>query len=143
MKKMMLIAFLKKMKAKPALWRKVKVFAVIGLVGFLVTGAFAIWAGISAVSYVVDKANTAMHSPAAATYVENLKTEVKGLKLQPLSCWGKTQSLMAVEPWLVRPVWDNLRNLQQACLEGTTTSCAGQDCASIDDFIPKVEGEKI
>lgn len=99
MKKLILIEILRKLRAKPNLMRKVKIFAAVGVVGLLVTSGLVIWAGISAFSYAATKANEVIQSPQASAQVETFKAEVKGLSgLQALSCWGKAQSLIAVEP---------------------------------------------
>jgi hypothetical protein len=143
MKQIIFLEFIRKLKAKPHLMRKVKIFAVVGIVGFFVTGALAIWAGVSAMSYVAEKANAVMHSPQAAAQFESLKTEVKGLSLQPLNCWGKAQSLMALEPWLARPALDNLKNLKVACLEATTPVCEGHECQQMKKRINTAEGMTI
>lgn len=143
MKKSIFLEIIRELKAKPHLMRKVRIFAVVGIVGFFVTGALAIWAGASAISYVADKANVVMPSPQTAAQVESLKNEVKGLSLQPLNCWGKAQSLMAVEPWLARPALDNLKNLKVACLEATTPVCVGHECTEMKKLIDTAEGKTI
>lgn len=143
MKKIIFLAIIRKLKAKPHLMRKVKIFAVVGIVGFFMTGALAIWAGVSAIRYVADKANVVMQSLQTASQVESLKTELKGLSLQPLNCWGKAQSLMALEPWLARPALDNLKNLKVACLEATTPVCEGHECFQMKKLINTAEGKTI
>lgn len=134
----------RKLKAKPGLMRKVKIFAAVGAVGLLVTGALTIWAGVSAFNYVASKTNEVIHSPTAQAQVENLKLEAKGLpKFQPLNCWGKAQSLMAVEPWLARPALDNLKNLKVACLEAAQPVCEGHECTQMKKLTTTAEGRKI
>jgi hypothetical protein len=129
MKQLILMELLSKLKANPKLMKKVKIFAVIGVVGFLMTGVLVIWAGFSALSYVSSKANIVMQSPQTTTHIENLKNEVKELSaLQPMNCWGKIQSLMAIEPWLERPALVNLMNLKDACIEAKPKVCQGSDC---------------
>ncbi len=144
MKQDIIYEALRKLKAKPGLMRKVKIFAAVGVVGFLITGALVIWAGVSAFSYVVSKTTEVIHSPAALAQVENLKLEAKGFpKFQILSCWGKAQSLIAVEPWLARPALDNLMNLKLACLETAPPVCEGPECTQIKKLINTAEGETI
>jgi hypothetical protein len=143
MKEDIFIEIIRKLKAKPNLMRKLKIFAVVGIFGFFVTGALVIWAGLSAISYVKDKTNVVINSPQATGYVENLKVQAKGLSFQPLNCWVKVQSLMAVEPWLARPALDNLNNLKVACLEASTSGCEGQECSQIKKQIQTEEGKTI
>ncbi len=144
MKQALFIEIIRKLKAKPHLMRKIKIFAAVGLVGFLITGALAIWAGITAFNYVATKATAAVQSPVAQTNIESLKTELKSLpKLQALSCWGKAQSLMAVEPWLARPAMDNLINLKVACLEDKSAVCEGHECTQMKNLSHTAEGKTI
>jgi hypothetical protein len=143
MKQIIVLEIIRKLKSKPELMRKVKIIAVVGVVGFVLTGALAIWAGIATMSYIATKATTVIQSPQTATHIENLKGEVKSLGLQPLNCWGKAQSLMAIEPWLARPALDNLRHLKVACFEATTPVCEGYECSQMKKFIHTAEEETI
>lgn len=128
MKHAIFYEIIRKLKSKPALRRKLKVFAVIGVTCFLVVGALAIWAGVSAVKYVATSTNQVISSPTTQDQIQNAKTELQKLQFQPLNCWGKAQSLMAVQPWLERPALDNLKNLKVACLESKPAACEGDDC---------------
>ncbi len=144
MKQEIVFEYLKKLKEKPNLMRKIKIFAVVGIVGFLITGALTIWAGMEAFNYVASKTNEVVQSTVALNHVENLKTELKALpKLQPLNCWGKVQSLMAVQPWLERPAIDNLVNLKLACLDDKSTVCEGDECTNMKNLINTAEGRTI
>ncbi|MES2769890.1 MAG: hypothetical protein V4596_12155 [Bdellovibrionota bacterium] len=123
MKKIIFLEILNELKAKPHLMKKVKIFAVVGFVGLLITGALTIWAGLTVMNYVAIQATNAVQSPVAQMNIESLKSEVEKLpKLQALSCWNKAQSLIAVQPWLERPALENLANLKSACLEDKITS---------------------
>ena len=136
MKHELLIEILRKLKRKPHLMRKVKIFAAVGFVGLLVTGALAIWAGVSAFNYVAVKTSEVIQSPTTLAQIEQLKSETKVLpRFQPLNCWLKAQSLMAVEPWLARHAWDNLMNLKTACLEAIPPLCNGNDCTKLKTTI--------
>jgi hypothetical protein len=100
----------------PELLRKVKIFAVVGIFGLIVVGGLAIWAGVSALNYLVVSANQVVVSPMAQDQIQNVKTKLQHIQFQPLHCWGKAQTLLNVQPWLERPVVDNLKNLKTACL---------------------------
>jgi len=144
MKRQLILEILRKLKEKPHLMRKVKIFAIVGIVGFLITGALAIWAGISAVSYVATKANQVIQSPQGAAQVAALKSEVTGISgLQPLGCWNKAQSLMAFEPWLARPVLANLQSLKVACFIVAAPVCEGSKCTDTKDLTQTTEGDTI
>ena len=144
MKQDIIYEVLRRLKAKPGLMRKVKIFAAVGVVGFLITGALVIWAGVSTFNYVASKTTEVIHSNVVSAQVENLKLEAKDFpKFQLLSCWGKAQSLMAVEPWLARPALDNLKNLKVSCLETAPPVCEGQDCTQIKNLMNTAEGGTI
>lgn len=140
MKQLILLEILKKLKDRPDLLRKAKVLAAVGAIGLFATGALAIWAGVSAINYVAKQANVLMQSPQVTTNIESLKTEAKGLRFQPLNCWVKAQGLMAVEPWLLRPALENLKNLKMACLEASTPACEGDDCTQKTKLTQTTEG---
>ncbi len=117
MKADLVLKMLNEAKAKPKLWRKLKVFVAVGLAGLLVVSALTIWAGFVAFNYVATTATDVIQSPMAQSQVESLKSEIANVKIQPLSCWAKAQSLLAVEPWLQRPAAEILSNLKVACFE--------------------------
>ena len=108
--------------------RKVKILALVGLVGFVFVGGLAIWAGIAAFQYAVTTANQAVTSPSIQSHVQNAKAEFKQIQLNPLNCWNKAQSLMAVQPWLEQPALNLLQNLKVACLDGAPAACEGSEC---------------
>lgn len=138
MKQDIIYEILKKLKTTPNLMRKIKIFVAVGVLGVLVTGALTIWAGVAAFNYVATKTSEIIHSPTAQAQVENLKLEAKALtKFQPLSCWAKAQSLIAIEPWLARPALDNLMNLMAGCLSAPAQVCEGRDCTQMN----KAQGE--
>jgi len=113
-----------KLKSRPDLMKKFKVFALVATVSFLLIGSLAIWAGISAIKYVASSTTQIIDSPSTKIHVEQLKTELNNLpNVQALNCWGKIQRLLAVQPWLERPVLVNLNNLKIACFEQTPVDC--------------------
>lgn len=131
MKRSLFFLILRKLKEKPHLKRKLKIFITVGLVGFLFVGAMTLWAGYAAFNYVASLTTQAAKSPEVAAQIENVKTEVSRLPhLEALSCWNHAQSLMHVQPWLERPIMDNLTQLKGACLQSapaktTTDSIEG------------------
>lgn len=129
MKKIILYELMRKIKHEPQLMRKFKIFAFVGFVGVLITGGLIIWAGVSAVGYVASKANQAIQSPLP--------------RFQALNCWGRAQSLLAVQPWIERPVFDNLVSLKFACLEQKPAICEGQNCNEFKNFKNTEEGRTI
>ena len=140
MKTDLILKIIKEAKAKPNLWRKIKVFVAVGFTGLLVVSALTIWAGITAFNFVATTATTVIHSPTTQAHAENLKSDLAALKVQPLSCWAKAQSLLAVEPWLQRPPGEILSNLKVACLEGAAPPCKGEECANLKNLSNTAEG---
>lgn len=118
MKRFLVLELLRRLKRQPHFARKLRVVAVVGVIGFAVMLSLLIWAGVSAVSYTVSTVNQVIESPVTREHLQTIQTEAQTLpRLQPLGCWLKTQSLMAVEPWLARPVVDNLVSLKEACFD--------------------------
>jgi hypothetical protein len=143
MKHALFYEIMRKLKSKPALRRKLKIFAVVGVTCFLVVGGLAIWAGVSAIKYVATSTNQVISSPTTQEQIQNAKTELQKLQFQPLNCWGKAQSLLAVQPWLERRALDNLKNLKVACLESKPAACEEAVCPQTKEQMNTAEGRSI
>lgn len=135
MKKNILFEILRSLKLKPALMKKVKIFAALGLFGFIVVSVLTIWAGVSALKYVITSTNQAISSPAAQAHLQNAKAELRQVQFQSSICWNETQSLIAVEPWIARPIIDNLKKLKVACLDSSEKICDGYECSKLKESI--------
>ncbi len=140
MKRLIIFEILRKIKSRPEVLRKVKIIAFISLVGFVLVGALTIWAGVSAFKYVVATTNQAVMSPQIKNQVQNMQSELKQIQLQPLSCWNKAQSLLALQPWLEKAALDNLRNLKVACLDSLPAVCEGDECTQMKKTMNTAEG---
>lgn len=114
--KQLIFEIIRKIKLDPSLMRKVKIFAVVGLTGFILTAALTVWAVVSAVSYAVSTANQVILSEVAQKPINNVKTELQNLEPQLLNCWGKVQHTLTNQSWLEKNTLDNLRNLAVSCL---------------------------
>lgn len=126
MKHPLLTEVLRALKSKPDILRKLKLFAVVGLVGFVFAGGVAVWAAVSGLKYAVTAANQAILSPAAQSQIHNVRSELQKVQFQPLNCLGKAQSLLAVQPWLEREALENLRTLKIACLQSKPAGREGR-----------------
>lgn len=123
MKKEIVYKILKKIESDKELKRKLKIFAVVGIVGFLIISAITVWIGFRAVSYVATKTKEAGTAPIVQGYVQNINSELKTLsKNQVVSCWGKAQSLISVQVWIERSAIDNLMDLKVACFDNNSSS---------------------
>ena len=113
MKRILFLKLLHILKSKPDLARKAKLFAFVGLTGLVTVSGLAIWAGVSAFDYAATNAKLVIQSPVLQANVARFNG------LSGLSCWNKTQSLIAIQPWLERPALENFINLKEACLKNS------------------------
>ena len=143
MKQVIFFEILRKLKQEPHRMRKVKTFAIIGVIGFVLVGGLAVWAGISAVKLAATSANQVIYSPSTQGYLHKAKSELNQMKFQPVECWGKAQSLLTVQPWLEKPALDNLKNLKVACLDSKPTVCEGHACEHTKELMNTAEGRAI
>jgi len=144
MKQIIFYELMRKLRHKPNLKRKLKIFAWVGVIAFVVLSGMMVWAGLSAVNYVASKANQILQSPMTQQHFESLKTEVQLFpKFQALNCWNKAQSLMSVEPRLARPALENINNLTLSCLEKKPAVCEGNECSQLKQLIHTAEGTTI
>lgn len=138
MKKLILIEIAKRIQSKPNLKRKLKIFAVVGVFGFIVTTGLVIWAGVSAVRF----ASNEIQLVNVQGELENIKSRWQSLpRIAMVSCWDKAQSLMNYESWATRPVVDNFKNLKIACLE-VKPICEGDSCHEMKKRMNSAEWEQ-
>lgn len=136
MKQLIISEILKRFKASPRLKRKLKIFLTVAAVGFFVSSALLVWAGVGVVRYVAELAQ----NKNVSSQVESLETGLRHMPaLTKIGCWDKAQSLIGVEPWLEKPIADNFRNLKVACLEAEDPICIGSECGASD---PGLNGPK-
>ncbi len=104
--------------------RKIKIFLVVGFVGILLAGTLVIWAAIATISYVADVAQNSDVTAAEVTAkVEDVRKGINDMSaITAIGCWQTAQSLMNFEPWVERPIGQNLGDLKVACLEGRTSN---------------------
>ncbi len=111
------LKLLKKSKSNPNFRKRAILFGSLGIFTFLTIGSLALWGGLSALSYVSDATRQVLSTPAANEPTRYLEEQLKDLpNLQAVACLDKAQRLLAVSPWLERPVLANLIQLKDACL---------------------------
>ncbi|MBL7671434.1 MAG: hypothetical protein JNM39_13195 [Bdellovibrionaceae bacterium] len=138
MKSQIVFEILQRLKAQPSFMRRVWIFAIVGGLGLLASGAILLWVGVSAITYVASSASHVIQASANQGLIKNLENGFGGLpKLNAMNCWGKTQSLLAVQPWLEGSALDNLAKLKVACLEEKPTVCQDEECEKMKDRIDK------
>jgi hypothetical protein len=155
MKDVIFYELLQKFKHNLNFAKKVKIFAFVGVIGFVITSGLAIWAGISALNFVAANSQTAVNFVTTNTQkivqtsvtqddFQKLKNEVQSVtQFQPLSCWGKAQTLLSAVPWLERSALDNLVNLKVACFGGGSNICEGVNCQEIKELMNNQQGGTI
>lgn len=123
MKKEIVYKILRKIESDKDLKRKLKIFAVVGIVGILLISAITVWIGFKAVNYVATKTKEAGQVPIVQGYAQNINSELKTLsKNQVVSCWDKAQDLITIQAWIERSAIDNLMDLKVACLDNNSSS---------------------
>ena len=114
MKKNELIMLIKLLKQNPNITRKIKIFAVVGLVGFFIVSGLVIWGSISLINYTTTETRQSLATSKAKNLIE---TQInKPLSFDMNRCYGKVQSLLSPQVWIDRPVLMNLEELKIACL---------------------------
>lgn len=121
MKKVILYEVFKWLKSKPEIGKKIRPLIIISVVAFFLTAALALWAGVSMVQYGIGSLSKALDSGVAQDFAGEIKGGVAEMGFQPKSCWAKVESLISPEPWLSKPAFDNLKDLQLACFNGTAS----------------------
>jgi hypothetical protein len=128
MRREVIFEILKKLEAKKDLKRRLKVFVIIGVIGFFIVGAIAMWIGFKTVSFVATKTKEVDPTSVVKVHTENFKSELTSIsKHQVVSCWSKAQSLIAVQVWLERSAMDNLVDLKATCLENNSSAAQNVD----------------
>ena len=118
-----------KLREDPKLMKKAKFFTVVVIAGLFILGSLAIGAGLYVTNHLASSVNQFIQSPHAQIHVEQMKKELKDLpKINALNCWDQSISLLAIRPWLERPITDNLLKLQMACFEQQSNLCEEKNC---------------
>jgi hypothetical protein len=126
MKHLNLLEELRYIKTNYKLNRKLKIFLGAGLVGILMVGTLAIWAGLATIKSVanigtnpvVQEKIKSWNNTNAQEKIASLETGVKNLPvLTKVDCWDTAQSIMTLEVWITKPFIENLNNLKLACLK--------------------------
>ncbi len=104
MKKYILLNAIRNLRAKPALLRKVKILALVGVASFVLIGGLLIWAAVAAFNSFSAK---------AVTFAQTNRIS----EIQTISCWNQAQSLMNSTSLLQKPLADSWSELKNACFK--------------------------
>lgn len=142
MKKLIMIEILRKLKMNPHLMRKLKIFALVGSVGFIFTAGLLVWAGFAAVNYMASEFKQATQW-STVTQTATSSERQQRFKIQTLNCWDHAQSLLAIQPWLERPVGAHLADLKSACFDQKPIPCEGAHCEKVNSQVSAAEVSEI
>ena len=144
MKYQIISEILKNLNSRPDLKRKLKIFALVGGIGFVITLGLTIWAGVAVYNFTKTKATEVMQYGSYQQQIETAKNQVINLpKLQVLRCWTQVQNLMLLQPWVDRTVAAILTELKISCLDARPPACEGVDCRNVKQTTDKNEGDSI
>ena len=121
------------------LFKKYKTLILAGALVLFVTTGLIIWAGVIATKKVVSVLQ-AQNINIEMSQVAN-QAQAAYTNFQPLPCWLKAQSLMNVQPWLERPMLENLNHLKSACL-AKAEDCKADDCNKTEDKQDKQNNQR-
>lgn len=117
MKHLIAVELLKALRSNPNLFRKVKIYLAVGLIGLFLFGGLTIWAGLYAVNHIASSANNLIQSPELKNHVTQVTSELKQVQVTPVTCWERVQTLGELHHWLQRPLQENIHSLKIACLK--------------------------
>jgi hypothetical protein len=96
----------------PKLTKKLKIVLGIGVVGLILSGAFALYLGVVGVKYVASVAT----DPKIVEHAETLLSKVDQIPTSgTVRCLSVAQSFMDLENFLSTPLSQNLQALKHAC----------------------------
>lgn len=125
MKEQFLREIIYQIKSRPSLKKKIKIFLIVGLAGFVLTTGLLVWGAFSFLGYMGSQIQTSHLNG----QVQEIQTNLKQLPtVNAIGCWARAQSLMNYETWFLRPIEDNFKALKQSCLNINPQPCQGSDC---------------
>ena len=118
MKKHLLFLLLNWLRSKPEAKKKLKIFIILGFVGFVFTSGFVVWVGFSA----YEMAKQQVQSIKVEHSLRQVETAIKTMpEFNSPACWNKVQEFLTVEPWLMKPLFENWQVIKDACTGSKNT----------------------
>lgn len=113
MKKLIFYRLMAELQRRPALKRKIKVFAWVAAFGFLVVGVGTIYAAVAGFRYVASVAKEARIDES----VHALKAKIEAVPaLAPSTCWETANEYLDLGTLAQTPMNQIFGELKQACL---------------------------
>ena len=123
----------KKLREHPEIVRKLKIFSIVGIMGFLMIGGMVVLAGVWVVNSVTLYTSRDIHPPIVRERLDNLNAEMREfVDVRALKCLDKAWSLVGISPWLEEAAVNNLIALKSVCLKEQKPVCKDQNCNSIN-----------
>lgn len=114
MKKIIFEELIRNLKKRPHLYKKIKIFAIVGVFVFMALSALTVYFGVVGVRYVASLANEVN----VTGQVEVLKEKVNRLPaISKESCLTTVQGLLSLDPLLREPIVENFQKLKTACFD--------------------------
>lgn len=113
MKKYVLFEIFSRLLFVPKFRKKMKLIAVVGVLGLVVTLALVGWAGVSIVRYASNHIQS-LNVPSLANSLEDQIGTT--FSINSISCWNQFRSQLNLETWTTIPIADNIKNLKGACM---------------------------
>lgn len=96
----------------PKLTKKLKIVLGIGIVGLVLSGAFAVYLGFIGLRYVANVAT----DPKLVEHAETVVSKIDQIPaLGAVNCLSVAQSFMDLESFLATPLSSKLQALKNAC----------------------------
>ncbi|NJL23971.1 MAG: hypothetical protein HC902_01460 [Calothrix sp. SM1_5_4] len=105
---------LRRANSDPKLKRKLKIFVATTLMAIILSGALAIWAGLTAIDYVTRTAS-ALRPGNSVDIAGAIQTFNGEQALLQLGCLDRAKAMLDLAPWLERPLQQNLHEIIAAC----------------------------
>lgn len=103
---------------KTGSYEKLKVFAVLAVICFVLVGSLTLYLGVIGFRYIASVTQDVN----VAAQVDLLKSKVKDapVLVQP-NCIETVQGLLSLAPLMEKPIAENIENLRTACFEPSAT----------------------
>lgn len=101
--------------------KNIKVLVGVALITMAVILGLGIWATVATVRYVSQSTTEIVSSPQVRQQVEMVRDRIHQAEFNPRECWLKAQSLMTIQPWIERPLSENVEQLKNQCFNSAVT----------------------
>jgi len=146
MKSQLILQILKQIKQNPKLKKKIIIFSSVAVLVIVLLGGVTLWVSIQAVSFLASQTHSAMSKMEAnQSHLDSLQDQLPGgvAQFHGLSCLNQVQTLMAVEPWLSKPLASTLQDLKSACFQPVEQSCPDKSECPSDSKPQNIEDSDI